>query len=329
MKRLLILPLALMLVGYATSSCSSSASKDKERNDSIATVPATMTSPDLALFQLKGKVKKCIIPVEGLPDEVYEFDEKGNLVSPKYEKVERDKNGAIVEYYDPESESTTRITWKDGKVTEITNLFDDGINSDATGYEYDGDGNIIQMAQQGIAFPTNYSNYKYDEFGNWISRDSEANGTTITEKRYITYYDSEVGQDRLLSYYAENKENAIKSNIEQEERQAQYEEEQRQEDSKGPEWINGTWNIRMTIHNELLGAIKVNTYVYINRMTNRIKVVDSGEVIYNGTYVVEGNSIKYDRHANYCSSLDLNIKLKRIDFGDGNYMVKISNSPGI
>lgn len=100
-------------------------------------------------------------------------------------------------------------------------------------------------------------------------------------------------------------------------------------DKKGPEWINGTWNIRMTIHNELLGAIKVNTYVYINRMTNRIKVVDSGEVIYNGTYVVEGNSIKYDRHANYCSSLDLNIKLKRIDFGDGNYMVKISNSPGI
>lgn len=298
MKRLLILPLALMLVGYATSSCSSSASKDKERNDSIATVPATMTSPDLALFQLKGKVKKCIIPVEGLPDEVYEFDEKGNLVSPKYEKVERDKNGAIVEYYDPESESTTRITWKDGKVTEITNLFDDGINSDATGYEYDGDGNIIQMAQQGIAFPTNYSNYKYDEFGNWISRDSEANGTTITEKRYITYYDSEVGQDRLLSYYAENKENAIKSNIEQEERQAQYEEEQRQEDSKGPEWIQGSWELTI---NSPYGAI-ATYHLTINGQNAHL--VEGNKDKYNGRYEIKGGQMivgprKYDINDQY------------------------------
>ncbi len=36
MKRLLIAPLALMLIGYAASSCSSSTSKEKEQNDSIA-----------------------------------------------------------------------------------------------------------------------------------------------------------------------------------------------------------------------------------------------------------------------------------------------------
>lgn len=319
MKRLLILPLALMLVGYATSSCSSSASKDKERNDSIATVPATMTSPDLALFQLKGKVKKCIIPVEGLPDEVYEFDEKGNLVSPKYEKVERDKNGAIVEYYDPESESTTRITWKDGKVTEITNLFDDGINSDATGYEYDGDGNIIQMAQQGIAFPTNYSNYKYDEFGNWISRDSEANGTTITEKRYITYYDSEVGQDRLLSYYAENKENAIKSNIEQEERQAQYEEEQRQEDSKGPEWINGIWEVNTTV-STAMGPMRVNAKVCIDRKSQQLAATDCGSTVARGIYHISGNTI-------HCGDLyiEMDMSNERLEYGNGVYYRKVSD----
>lgn len=171
------------------------------------------TSPDLSLFQLKAHVKKCIITDDGLNDEIYEFDQQGNLISPKYEKIERDENGAIIEYYDPDTETTTRIKWENGNVIAETELFDDGYNASVVGFEYDDEGNIVQFAQSDIAFPFNCSNYEFDEFGNWISRDVEANGSTYKENRYITYYGSEVGQKRLLDHYAQKKERMIKRNL--------------------------------------------------------------------------------------------------------------------
>lgn len=354
MKRLLILPLAIMLVGYTTSSCSSSASKDNEQNDSIAAAELeaarldsirqdsiarrNFTSPDLAFNDLHGDVKKCefnsdyyfIYDENGKWTNEPQWDESDKQICPdrtKHPRVIRDNDGFITRIYmecdaDYEYED---ISWEDGKVkTRFMST-----------YTYNDDGLVIDRSDEeeyDTKVSATYCNYEVDGMGNWVKRDvifkildtyqNALRYEKHTETRNITYHKSKgEGRTTIPNNATQNaiQELALKS----------YNQQQEQDDSKGPEWINGTWNIRMTIHNELLGAIKVNTYVYINRMTNRIKVVDSGEVIYNGTYVVEGNSIKYDRHANYCSSLDLNIKLKRIDFGDGNYMVKISNSPGI
>lgn len=196
-------------------------------NDTDST-QENFTSPDLSLFQLKGHVKKCIIPGDDMGDIIYEFNEEGNLIIPKYEKIERDKNGAIIEYYDPETECTTRIKWEDGKVIGNTDMYGDGINSSSIGYEYDKENNIVQLIQEGITFPTNYSNYKFDEFGNWISRMVEINGDSYEEKRYITYYNSEVGQDSLLEYYKQKKEEEIQRDLEQD----RLAEERRQEEKE-------------------------------------------------------------------------------------------------
>ena len=194
------------------TSCNNSGDKNSSNSgDSIQ--EEIFTTPDLSLFQLKGHVKKCIIPYEGLGDEIYEFDKDGNLISPKYEKIERDANGAIIEYYDPERESTIRITWKNGKVKDVTELFDDGYNYSCYGYEYDENNNIVQMGIAHVAFPYNYSDYKFDEFGNWISRIEESNGTSVEEKRYITYYGSDAGQERLLEHYGQKKEEEIQRNF--------------------------------------------------------------------------------------------------------------------
>lgn len=196
-------------------------------NGTDSTQEEIFRSSDLSLYQLKGHVKECIIPGDDMGDYIYEFDEEGNLISPKYEKIERDKNGAIVEYYDPETECTTRIKWKDGKVIGKTDRFGDSYNSSSTGYEYDKENNIVQLVQEGIPFPTNYSNYKFDEFGNWISRTQEANGTSWEESRYITYYGSDIGQERLLEYYKQKKEEEIQWNQEQN----RLAEERRQEEN--------------------------------------------------------------------------------------------------
>lgn len=234
----------IAIISLVIISCKNSGEKNTSDNeDSIK--EETFTSPDLSLFQLKGPVKKCVISMEDMGDIVYEFDKDGNLISPKYEKIERDTNGAIIEYYNPESECTTRIKWEDGKVIATTDLFGDGYNSSSNGYEYDKDNNLVQMTQERIAFPFNYSDYKFDEFGNWISRIQEANGTTCEEKRYITYYGSDIGQERLLEYYNQKREKEIQQNIERaqlEEGRAQLEEEQIQQENDNTSNQNSSSN---------------------------------------------------------------------------------------
>lgn len=202
----------IAILAMVITSFQSSVEKNSSNNGD-STQEEIFTSPDLSLFQLKGHVKKCIIADEYMGDIVYEFDKDGMLISPKYERIERDANGAIIEYHDPKRESTVRVKWENGNVKEVTELDDDGYNSDAYGYEYDKNNNIVEMIQAGVAFPYNYSDYKFDEFGNWISRIQEANGTTIEEKRYITYYGSDAGQKRLLDHYNQRKEERIRQDI--------------------------------------------------------------------------------------------------------------------
>ena len=89
MKRLLIIPsLALLLVGYSTSSCSSS-SADKARNDSIAAAELeaarldsirqdsierrNFITPDLAFNVLHGFEKRCELNSEYY----FTYDENG------------------------------------------------------------------------------------------------------------------------------------------------------------------------------------------------------------------------------------------------------------
>ena len=212
----------IAIISLSSVACKNNGEKSTT-NGTDYTQEEIFTSPDLSLFQLQGHVKKCIIPgfISYFGDKVMKFSEEGKLISPHYEEIERDQNGAIIEYYDPDSHSTTRIEWKDGKVIGETVLSDDGYFSFSHGYEYDKENNIVQEITARIASPTNYSNYKFDEFGNWISRTAKADKITWEERRYITYYGSDAGQDRLLKYYDNKMEEKIRRDMEREERELQ------------------------------------------------------------------------------------------------------------
>lgn len=296
--------LVIAIIAMIITSCNNSGDKNSSNSgDSIQ--EEIFTTPDLSLSQLKGHVKKCIIPYEGLGDEIYEFDKDGNLISPKYEKIERDANGAIIEYYDPERESTIRITWKNGKVKDVTELFDDGYNYSCYGYEYDENNNIVQMVIAHHVFPCNYSDYKFDEFGNWISRIEESNGTSVEEKRYITYYGSDAGQERLLEHYGQKKEEAIQRDIEQSQLEEEalqapksHNQQQEQDESKGPEWIQGSWELTI---NSPYGAI-ATYHLTINGQNAHL--VEGNKDKYNGRYEIKDGQMivgprKYDINDQY------------------------------
>lgn len=86
MKRLLTVPLALMLVGYLASSCTSSSNDNKAQNDSIAAETARLDSirqdsiarrnfitPDLAFNDLHGDVKHVKLNQAILPAVIVRF----------------------------------------------------------------------------------------------------------------------------------------------------------------------------------------------------------------------------------------------------------------
>ncbi len=200
MKRLLILPLALVLVGYATSSCSSSQT-DKAQTDSIAAAELeavrldsirqdsiarrNFTTPDLAFNDLHGDVKKC----EFNSDYYFTYDEKGKWTNEpqwedfdkqncpdraKHPRVIRNKDGYITRIYwecdaDYEYED---ISWKDGKVKTRFN----------STYSYDGELIISRGNEEEYDAQVTYTycNYEVDGMGNWVKRD-------VVEKITDTY----------------------------------------------------------------------------------------------------------------------------------------------
>ena len=227
MKRLLIIPsLALLFVGYSTSSCSSS-SADKARNDSIAAAQLeaarldsirqdsiarrNFTTPDLAFNDLHGDVKRC----EFNSDYYFTYDENGKWTNEpqwdesdkkycpertKHPKVTRNKEGYITRIYwecdaDYEYED---IGWKDGKVKTRFN----------STYYYDNDLIITQENEEEYDTQVTYTycNYELDGMGNWVKRD-------VIEKITDTYqnsvrYDKKT-ETRNISYHNSNGEGRV------------------------------------------------------------------------------------------------------------------------
>lgn len=163
MKRLLIIPsIALLLLGYSTSSCSSS-NADKARNDSIAAAELeaarldsirqdsinrrNFTTPDLAFNELHGHVEKCEWGKESdlyyCPD-VFSYDAEGQLVKGKGEYTHQytsNKEGQIIK--DEEDFAETSYKWADNKVNSKRLVSCEGetaYGNGATHYFYDADG---------------------------------------------------------------------------------------------------------------------------------------------------------------------------------------------
>ena len=107
-----------------------------------------------------------------------------------------------------------------------------------------------------------------------------------------------------------------------EEEQARLEEERRQEESqKGPEWINGVWECHEMVDLGYFGRQRANARLSINRDAQTISSNNDG-MKYNGSYYVSDNTIHFgDWYAN------LDNYNERIEYGNGIYYRKVSNSP--
>ncbi|GEM_PF-1159344 len=145
---------------------------DVEANDAKGAVKSLTVSmmgqEQKTTFTQDGKMQQ-----DGLKDAVY--DDNGYIQSAKMEA-----QGMSV---------TINFKWEDGKVkTQTTNVMGQQM---ATTNVYNDKGEIIKQSidMGGQAMSVEYSDYKYDDKGNWISRKASVMGQTMEAPRKIEYYE--------------------------------------------------------------------------------------------------------------------------------------------
>lgn len=91
------------------------------------------------------------------------------------------------------------------------------------------------------------------------------------------------------------------------------------ENKKGPEWINGIWEVN-TVVSTAMGSMRVNAKVCIDRASQQLVATDCGTTVARGIYRINGNSI-------VCGDLyiDMDMSNQRLEYGSGVYYRKVSN----
>lgn len=157
-------------------------------------VSAQMRYHDVELNEAKGKVKSITYPPG--PDEtepsIGEFTIDGK--EKDLTGVQYDSNGyRVSEKYTPDEDgsiTTAKIMWKDGRVFKAIASAKDMTYT--LNYIYNAKGELIEMSlsmgDTKSDFKYQYSDYKYDASGNWISRKRVFMNEQWTETRTIVYY---------------------------------------------------------------------------------------------------------------------------------------------
>ena len=141
---------------------------DVEANDAKGAVKSITSSrmgnPVKITFTQDGKMQQ-----EGMTDAVYDAD--GYIQSAKM-KV----NGQGMEM-----ELTFKYAWENGRVKSQT--IETQMGAFKTVNVYDDKGVLVKTEME-----SPYTNYKFDDKGNWISRKTSMMGQEMEEQRTIEYY---------------------------------------------------------------------------------------------------------------------------------------------
>ena len=145
---------------------------------------------DVEANEAKGSVKTMKMDIMGMSQSI-EFSEDGKMVnSSLMSDAVYDENGYLISVkMSFQGQSTTvKITWENGRMkSRSLNVMGNDVTNT---YNYDENGVVtsesINMGGQLIEIP--YSDYKFDDHGNWISRKTEMMGQEMTTTRTFTYY---------------------------------------------------------------------------------------------------------------------------------------------
>lgn len=154
-----------------------------------ASAGTQMRYHDVEFHQAKGKVKS-ITTYLGVKSSTREFTVDGKQKG--VTDAEYDSNGYRIKSTDKMNDitTTTEYIWENGRIVK---LITSGNGMSVTSeYTYNAKGEVIEMStDMGAAsglFKYQYSDYKYDATGNWISRKRVFMGQQDTETRTIVYY---------------------------------------------------------------------------------------------------------------------------------------------
>lgn len=145
---------------------------------------------DVEANEAKGSVKTMKMDIMGMSQSI-EFSEEGKMVnSSLMSDAVYDENGYLtsVKMSFQGQSTTVKITWENGRMkSRSLNVMGNDVTNT---YNYDENGVVtsesINMGGQLIELP--YSDYKFDDHGNWISRKTEMMGQEMTTTRTFTYY---------------------------------------------------------------------------------------------------------------------------------------------
>ena len=137
----------------------------------------------------KGPVKSISTSMMGMTRTV-EFTEDGQMKSSEISNVVYDENG-FLQSATVSMQAQSRdvnYTWEDGRVkSQAINMMGQEIKTISN---YDENGVVtsetIDMGGQTMESP--YTDYEFDDHGNWISRKASMMGQEMVTTRTITYY---------------------------------------------------------------------------------------------------------------------------------------------
>ena len=152
-------------------------------------VSAQMRYHDAELNDAKGKVKSISTTAVVLGESqliTIEFTVDGKQKGVR--DAEYDSNGYLIKSTNKNNEITvtTKYIWENGRLIEAVNTTSINDITMSIKLKYNNKGEQIECAMD--TFKYQYSDYKYDSKGNWISRKQSYMGNEDTYTRTIEYY---------------------------------------------------------------------------------------------------------------------------------------------
>lgn len=145
---------------------------------------------DVELNEATGPVKKMIVRAMG-PEQTVSFTKEGKMEREGMSETVYDENGFLqmAKMSVMGQEITVKYKWENGRVVgQSMNMMGRDVVVKRT-YNEKGAPSADTMDMDGQEMSTPYTDYKYDDHGNWISRKVSMMGQEMEQVREIEYYD--------------------------------------------------------------------------------------------------------------------------------------------